>query len=236
MKIGILGSSLTSRDEAPLNDTSWEWWSMNDLFRTFNGVKWSLWFEIHDILKEGEVWLRRKQKSFRYLEVTDYIDNLAKLPCQVVMQKRWLEIPNSIAYPLNKVLELHRSLFTGTLCYMIPLIINRKASTIGLWGIDLSLEGEYEEQRPATWYWLGKLEGLGIELVIPDSSDLLKCRSLYGFEDEEEEQFVTKIKANIAALEKSHMKMLDDKLAVTRAEAETSGAIQALNSLLKLWR
>jgi hypothetical protein len=58
---------------------------------------------------------------------------------------------------------------------------------LGMYGVDMAqdhlLAAEYSEQRPSCEYFLGIAEGLGIELFIPNGSDLLASSHLYGYED-----------------------------------------------------
>ena len=63
---------------------------------------------------------------------------------------------------------------------------------IGLWGVDMAQHGvkqghagwftsEYARQRPSVEYWLGVAEGMGIDVTVPDESDILKCSVIYGY-------------------------------------------------------
>ena len=47
----------------------------------------------------------------------------------------------------------------------------------------MAMETEYATQRPSCEYLLGMAEGRGIEIVIPDSSEILKSSFLYGVEE-----------------------------------------------------
>ena len=60
--------------------------------------------------------------------------------------------------------------------------------TIGLCGVDIALDGvtgetEYAHQRPSVEYYIGLAEGRGIEIVIPEVSELLRCGYLYGWDN-----------------------------------------------------
>ncbi len=58
--------------------------------------------------------------------------------------------------------------------------------TIGVFGIDLVVGEEYEEQRPAAEFWLGQAMARNITLMIPGQSALLKQHYRYGYEMEPE--------------------------------------------------
>lgn len=236
MKIGIVGSNVTTRHLAPFGDPSWQLWSMNNLFVNFPGVQWARWFEIHIIEKIDNHWLRRESKTFRNETVDNYINDLCSLPCPVYMHKQWIEIPNSIEYPLDLVKANFRRIFKGSVSYMLALAILERPEKIGLWGVDLSSTTEYAEQKPSTWYLLGLAEGRGIELVIPDESDLLKVRSLYGFEDEKEDIYTKKLKAMITAAEQQMAQATNDRLNAIRIEQEMAGALQVLRRIPEIWK
>ena len=45
---------------------------------------------------------------------------------------------------------------------------------IGLWGIDLAEDGEWEYQRANNEYYIGVAEGMGIKVTLPEGSMLKK--------------------------------------------------------------
>jgi hypothetical protein len=72
----------------------------------------------------------------------------------------------------------------------------------GLW----SSNSEYASQRPSCEFFLGVAVGRGIQIYLPKTSDLLKVRWMYGYEDEIQSSWdarVNEIYAGIQARRKS---------------------------------
>ena len=73
--------------------------------------------------------------------------------------------------------------FYSTISYMLALAIAEGFEEIGLWGIDLAHDSEYEYQKPSAEYFLGIARGQGIKIYLPEQSALLKGMYRYGYED-----------------------------------------------------
>lgn len=171
-KVAIVGFSESSRHLAPYNDPEWEIWAMNQLYRHIPRA--TRWWEMH--------------KYPDYLTIdqvpgTDYAGWLNKCPIPVYMVDRRDDVPNSIRFPIEDMVETFGDYFYSTISYMIALAIVEGFETIGLWGIDLAHESEYEYQKPSAEYLLGIARGRGINLVIPQQSALLKGLYRYGYQD-----------------------------------------------------
>ena len=150
-----------------------ELWAFNDVSTKHGRTsEYSLWFELHKFEKLGD-------------EVSDY----AELKCPIYMVDRHPQIPTSLPYPKRAILEYFGvRYFTNSVSWMLALAIYQKRSAISLFGVDMAMtlnEGpdEIGEQRPSIEFFLGWAKGAGIEVVIPEWSDLLKTDVLYGFED-----------------------------------------------------
>lgn len=199
-------------------------------------VKWDRWFELHTFeIRDGH-WFRRGAREWRDQNVDEYISLLSSLTCPVYMQQHWPEIPNSVEFPLDRVLSSFRRIFKGTPSYLLALAMLEGATTIGIWGVDLSANEEYAAQKPSTYYLLGYAEGKGIELVIPEESDLLKIRNLYGFEDVKEDLFTRKIQAHIQNFKEELDRTAQKRIEVNRKESEIAGMIQGLYDVIKIWQ
>lgn len=70
--------------------------------------------------------------------------------------------------------------FASSFAYMLAHAIVVRPRRIGLYGIDLSVAGEYAHQRPNMEFLLGIAHGLGIEIVVSQGSSLLKHHEVYG--------------------------------------------------------
>ena len=166
-KVAILGTTSTWQ-QAPFKDPNWEIWGMNAFWKTW-GEYATRWFEIHPIsIMKREGW-----DSYKWL---------TKCPIPVYMRKHYVNIPNSIPYPLADVSKGFIRQFSSTFCYQLALAIHEGFKTIGIYGVDFS--GGTLRERFIEWrgvlYWLGVATGRGIEIILPD--DKLSHRYLYGLD------------------------------------------------------
>lgn len=169
-KVLILGTIPTWK-QAPLGDKSWEVWGMNSFWDTW-GKYATRWFEIHPI-------------SIMHNEGWKYYKWILDCPIPVYMRKHYVNIPNSIPYPLEEVSKGYLREFSSTFCYQLALAIHEGFKTIGLYGVDFS-RGSMRE-RFFEWrgvlYWLGVAMGRGIKIQFPnDGQKVLSHRYLYGME------------------------------------------------------
>ena len=156
MKIAILGSAPSLQD-APIE--GWETWSLMSNWKQPDlKAPVDKWFEFHSIAHLKKVGV-----------VVDSIK-----PLQDIDNLWMLEPPEGIKrFPKEQVLKLG-DYFTSSIAWLIGLAIQTKPDTIGLFGCDLIQKYEYQKQRPCVEYLLGYARALGINIIIPDRSPLLK--------------------------------------------------------------
>lgn len=127
-----------------------------------------------------------------------HIKNLTKLPHPVVMPRAYDEIPNSIAYPWQEVIDRFScNYFRCGTSYAIAAAILCGPKEIQLFGCDFNYPGvtHVEAGRPCVEYWIGRAREAGIDVSIPPISTLCDMRSrlagspLYGFRDDEQPEF-----------------------------------------------
>ena len=107
---------------------------------------------------------------------------LAKFEKEVIMQESFVNIPKSIKYPLNEIVQkFHSTYFLCTMNYQIALAMYLGYKELHLYGFNMIFNDDLI-QRWSMEYWLGRAEQSGIKIVIPDDCDLLKCGALYGYE------------------------------------------------------
>lgn len=108
----------------------------------------------------------------------------------IYMQEVYPEIPASVAWPRNEINawtvamfgpEAEVDYFTSTPGQMIVTAIFEGYGEIQLYGIDLLQAEEYAYQRPGAEYWIGVARGLGIKVLVPPSSAILKANYVYGY-------------------------------------------------------
>ena len=186
-RLCILGTAQTLK-EAPINE-DYEFWALNDMYKVVPVERISRWFEIH--------------KCDTVETKTQHIQVLSQLSIPIYMQEQHPEIPTSVKYPLETLIEhFGRRFFNSTIDYMIALAIYEGYQDISIYGVHMSYMEEYGEQRPSCLYWLGVAEGKGIKIHIPDDSDLLKSYWLYGYEDKKRKDLEVKGNARLKELER----------------------------------
>jgi hypothetical protein len=184
-KVAILGSAPSSLLLAPFDDPSWEIWGCSPgLYPHAKRV--NAWFEIHR-WEPGKPWFS-----------PEYISWMGKLQAPVHMIQPVPEIPNSIAYPVDHILtapyghmvnrkgewrekRFDRSNFSSSIAWMMALAMLAEVDVIGLWGVDMSAQEEWFFQRSGCQNMIDAAKSIGIQIVCPPESDLLRPPPLYGF-------------------------------------------------------
>ena len=209
-KVAIIGYAPSSRGLVPWNDPDMERWGLNNMYvlpdmtgagPDGNGLGYSRWFQIHN---PSEIQVRDKNHS-------KWLENQKNVPI-VYMQRHYENIPSSVEYPVNRAIEIGRGYLTNSISQMAAMVLLESIqdapkeirerygcrwirsathfTDLYLYGIDMAThaggvghtEGEFSYQRPSVEYWLGLIEGFGINIHIPVQSDILKCVRVYGYE------------------------------------------------------
>lgn len=234
--IAIVGFTRTKAD-APWGVDGWELWGLNNLHRALAPEQRAhRWFDLHPrktIVEDPE--------HVKWLEA-----GAAGMPVYVwAPDEAW---PSAVPYPKDWALERHGRYFTNSVSWMIALAIDLmiprlaegRECTLGVWGIDMAQGTEYAAQRPSCEYFLGVARGLGINVIVPDDSDLLKTASLYGAEDGG--QLRTKLLAReqellqmIAEAEGQHANLQNQAGQVAGNIAAMRGALDNTRYFLGVW-
>ena len=182
-KVAILGCSFCNNE---FDEDEFEIWSMNNGFLVNSHIKFTRWFELHRIDEIDGTFYRRDIDYFKDKTVRGYLEDLNKLDIPVYMHKKWKIVKKSIAFPLVKILNrFPRGYFTNSFAWMVALAIIEGFKEINLHGVCEFQEdfSEFYVHKLSTEYLLGVAEGLGIKIFVPNDSGLLKCRYLYGFQE-----------------------------------------------------
>lgn len=187
--VAIVGNHLRSRNFAPLDKKFIDIWVFNEsgnvpffsrinaLFQMHLPAVWKNPLNMND--PGHEEWLKRKH------------------PFPIYMLEQYPEVPSSVKYPLDEVVDtllpnFRRvgpkrtdddeviKLFTSTVCYAIALATLRY-DRIEIYGVEMDSGTEWEYQRPAVYFWLGLAGGYGKRVHIRKESSLLKA-PMYGYE------------------------------------------------------
>jgi hypothetical protein len=229
-KVAILGFT-DSFKQAPFGDPTWEIWGLNELYMLI--PRWSRWFEIHS----RDVYEADKKRT------SDHIYALRAMTVPVYMHQHYDDIPMSVPYPLQAIAQAFpnpgaggRPYLTNSIAYMLALAIAEGFQEIGVFGVDMAHDSEYQQQRPSCEYFIGIAQGRGIKVTIPPDCELLKTDFLYGFEQEQLERWNARMVAREADLVKK-INELDAQMAqATEARAQYRGALQDTQHLRKNWK
>ena len=167
-KIAVCGSAASSVGMAPYEDPSWEIWSCSPANKAAPRV--DVWFELHN----PEVKVREG--------LLEWMQWLKTQPI-VYMQRAYPGYPGSREYPLKPMLEKWGPyIWTSQLSFMMALAIEQKPAVIGLFGVDMAANTEYNQQRLALQVLLQYvLKSDDIALMVPPESDILEPAPFYGY-------------------------------------------------------
>lgn len=144
----------------------------------------------------GEIWgatkLILRRPCNRLIDMNDYTNNRwgksetedAEAAKKLANEKRipYIDLTN---YPLKEVIACCESdYFTNTIDYMIALAIYEHVKEIHLYGVNMSLGGEYEFEKPGVDYWCGYAKGRGLTVKVHGKrSRIMECpdKVLYGY-------------------------------------------------------
>lgn len=191
-KVAIIGKAPSSRMIAPYDQPeSWEIWSISDNYNVI--PRWDRWFELHELDRYKEL----------YPEYYDWMAALPEGQRPLYVSDLWHGFPAAVKFPWEDLVRKYGRYFTNSISWLICFAIEEitraiKRETgkhqlgpedfrafgaaIGVWGVDMATASEYEHQRPSCEWFLGWAKGLGIEAVIPEECDLVKCARLYAIE------------------------------------------------------
>jgi hypothetical protein len=186
-KVCIIGFA-DSHKQAPYESDEYEFWGVNEMHLVPTIKKLDVLFELHDYK-----WIAEDKKIKGHIA---WLRENKSVP--VFMQKHFPDIPLSVPFPREQIVERFGNYFTNTISWEIALAIMLGFKEIRLYGVNMANEIEYSSQRPSCEYFLGIAKGMGIEVYIPPESDLLKTMYQYGFEDGELSMMAAKMKAFIA--------------------------------------
>jgi len=182
-KVAVVGFATGSAHKAPFGDEAIETWGINQLWKVLPDRRWDRWFELHSLWEFYHA--NEPHKDFlRSLAAKDVPVYVREQDYMIALE--W-GISTAQPFPHRILLEQFRPYFTNTISWLLALAIMMRPDWLGIYGVDMAqdhlLAAEYSEQRPSCEYFIGLAEGLGIEVSIPNGSDLVAGTHLYGYED-----------------------------------------------------
>jgi hypothetical protein len=189
-KIAILGRAPSSLGLAPYDDPEWDIWTLGNAAQKMDeqsgqqkGVvnlpRWNRLFELHNLDEKKGTW------------PDDYYNWLGGDHGKpVVISAPHPDCPHGIVYPWQEVFDKFGTYLNNSVSEMIAMALLEGATHLGLYGIDMAQTDtalhngnpEYQHQRPSCEYMVGIAKGMGVDVFIPDTSDLLKCSRVYGLQ------------------------------------------------------
>jgi hypothetical protein len=240
-KVAIVGFAGT-KDKAPYNNPEFEIWTVNNLYQFV--PRQDRIFELHS--RACILGTQGMADAAHGAPGEQYEKDLQAMKTPIYMQEKFDDIPASIRYPIEEIINefgverldnsnIKDAYFTNSISFMLALAIREGFEEIHVYGVDMAVGGEYNEQRPSCEYYLGIARGRGIKIYIPPESDLLKARHMYGYEDEAKAAWELKLRKTVEMM--NNQKRQSDT--VIRNQQSVSdkyeGAITALIEMERTW-
>ncbi|MFA5130424.1 MAG: hypothetical protein WC477_05965 [Patescibacteria group bacterium] len=230
-KLSIVGYA-SSYKEAPFLDDEFEIWIMNDMHDLV--PRYDVLFDIHD---PNEIKGRpvTRQKGLPQWETLKTI----KKP--IYMQKHFDEIPASIEFPLQRLIDKYHipamgdKLFvTCSVALLLAFAIDLGYEEIHLYGIDEAVDEEYSLEMPSVIYWLGYAAGKGIKIVVSPHSPLLKGWYVYGYEEPQKKHMVEFLKGESDRVKGIQQKAFENRDFYQQEQLKCEGALVLIEHINKL--
>jgi len=227
---------------APWKEADWDLKGLNDLHGVFEQFSPGVfqtdrveWYQLH------------RDEFGEFHGVRDPAHMAWMKACQrpVWMWIPHPDIPKSVTFPIHEVLGMRHpetgkllcpeGYFNNTISWMIAHAIYQGYKTIGIYGVDMALDGvhgqsEYSHQRPSVEFWIGVARGLGIEVVMPQESEILKTGFLYGWDNITHTR--RKLTARLEGLIAQENETVNNYEAIKRSMHEVRGALGERRSLI----
>ena len=181
--VALVGASFHTGTWAPFGEEGVEIWTCNEM----HGEPWveeeyaSTWFQLHP------KWSFTKEHRHNHWEWLQ-----KEYPFPINMQMVYDDVPSSVKYPLREIQKelIHivrgelpiKKVFSSSFDYAMALALHEGFERIEFYGIEMLLEGEYAHQREMMSFWLGKADGMGVDVWLPENCSLLMA-PLYAYEE-----------------------------------------------------
>ena len=197
-RVAIVGTASTWKD-TPWDDPGLHVVSLNDAY-SLGVPRADAWFDLHPIDK---MWFRPKGKTtFREGEIPEgaYVrpeGHLEWLKDKAKTIPVWLRDDPPADWPVNakrfpiedikqflKARPDQEAFIASSPAMILAHYVLQGVKEVHIYGIHLATQGEYVKQLPNFLWLLGKVEAMGIEIVLPPECPLLKHTHVYGYEPE----------------------------------------------------
>lgn len=181
--VALVGTAFTTAPWAPFGEEGTEIWSCNEAhYQPWAEEEYfTAWFQLHP------KWSFTRKNKYNHWEWLQ-----KEHPFPIYMQMVYDDVPSSVKYPLREVqkelINIVRGelpitkIFSSTFNYQMALALYKGFERIEIYGIELIQKGEYTYQRETMSFWLGRADGMGVEVWIPRICSLL-VQPLYAYEE-----------------------------------------------------
>jgi hypothetical protein len=165
LKVALIGSAPASVRLAPYHDPTWQIWGCSP--GTYGVMpRCDVFFELH-LWEPGQPWFS-----------PEYVQWLTDFPKRGTL---WVghegaveQVPGAKVLPheaISAEFDPNRWFCTSSLFWMMATAIRAGATKIGLWGVDMAANEEYEMQRAGIHFLSYIAKARGIEVGAPAESD-----------------------------------------------------------------
>jgi hypothetical protein len=172
-KVAIVGFATNTLHLVPWNDPTFEIWGLNQGYLHMHR-RADRWFEMHMPEATADV------RDPAYLT---WLSAVRDFPIYMIQTNP--EIPNAVRYPIEAAIASagprHRDYFTSSPAFMLAVAGLEGFEEVHLYGINLAIGDEYFFEKACAEYWIGLLEGRGVNVYVPSASSLLKQYRRYGY-------------------------------------------------------
>jgi hypothetical protein len=174
--VAIVGNASLTRSYAPFENEHIEIWGMS--IHAYKMRRCDAVLEVHDDVLKAERWMK-------YPDCEAYRAWLQETTIPVWMQKPEPLIPAAVRYPREMIEQRYvnhlwkgknriRTFFGGTASFGVALALYAGFERVELYGVELNSRPEYDDERDCLFFWIGRAEGLGVEVAVHEESKLLR--------------------------------------------------------------
>lgn len=201
-RCAILGTA-PSWKQCPWNDPSLMILGLNDAW-VLGYPRADAWFDLHPFsafayYDRGKALDPRAIPAGAYLRPNGHLEWLAQQKIPVYLQQAQPNWKHSITFPRDEVLAFWSKFWpwrvsrkgiasqgtdyeVSSPAWMFMWAVAQGFTEIHIYGIHLSTEWEYLQQRPNLEFLIGVASGLGVKVVLPDYVPICKSEFRYGYE------------------------------------------------------
>lgn len=192
-KVAIIGFA-SHWIKAPFADPDFEIWSLNEFYDVAPQQLGQVardrlrWFEIHARggTYDGNPFIHSRDGA-------NHAEKLNALQCPIYMERRWDDIPMSLALPVDQIVARYGDYYTNSISWMIAMALLEGFQEIHIYGVDMAQDTEYNVQRPSCEYYVGLARGMGRTVYLPPESDLCIAAFRYGIDADRQSRWLIKL-------------------------------------------